>query len=137
MKTHLRIWGLCLLLGLSSPVGLQAQTQRVHQQPQTTEQGVSEGKLRLYSESIIGKTVFNPQGDELGRLTQLVVDAATGQVTHITLAVSGTPDLPQKTVLVPWQAVEVMPGGKRIRVHISQNELGPSQHETNSRGGRH
>jgi sporulation protein YlmC with PRC-barrel domain len=104
-------------------VGLYAQSQDASQNTSLERQAADERKLFLYSGSILDKVVTNPEGDKLGRITQLVLDANTGQVAYITLAVSMGPGLSQKTVLVPWKAVEVTPDGKRIMLRASQQSL--------------
>jgi sporulation protein YlmC with PRC-barrel domain len=124
MRKGMISWGLCIWLSLYGTIGLlNAQSKDASPGLSSTTQAPDERKLFLYSGSILDRTVTNPQGDELGRITQLVLDAKTGQVTYVTLAVSGMPDLQQRTVLVPWQAVEVTPDGKRVILRTSKSLL--------------
>lgn len=69
------------------------------------EQGATRGKTVRASE-IIGMAINNPQGESVGQIDDLVIDA-TGQVAYLAVTYEGRPDARNQMFAVPFQAFEV------------------------------
>ena len=62
---------------------------------------VPEAIVRAY-EDIIGKEVISYQGQSLGEIKELMIDAAAGRVTYAVLSFGGFLGLGDKLFAVPW-----------------------------------
>src|SRR4029450_1041648 len=60
----------------------------------------------LSTETLLGSGVKNPQGQDVGDLKQLVLDPHTGRVMYAVVAMGGFLGMGEKTVIVPWNALE-------------------------------
>jgi sporulation protein YlmC with PRC-barrel domain len=57
---------------------------------------------------IIGVTVENPQGDNLGEINDVVVDPSNGNVAYAVLAAGGFLGLGEKLFAIPWGAFQTV-----------------------------
>jgi sporulation protein YlmC with PRC-barrel domain len=80
---------------------------------QTTQQGRMEAASQPATDivklsEIIGMTVENPQRDNLGEITDVVVDPSNGNVAYAVLAAGGFLGLGEKYFAIPWGAFQPM-----------------------------
>jgi len=77
----------------------------------------------LSTETLLGSDVKNPQGQDVGDLKQLMLDPHTGRVMYAVVAMGGFLGMGEKTVIVPWNALEVARDGKSLVLNVSPQML--------------
>jgi sporulation protein YlmC with PRC-barrel domain len=77
----------------------------------------------LSTETLLGSDVKNPQGQDVGDLKQLMVDPHTGRVMYGVVTMGGFLGMGAKTVIVPWNALEVARDGKSLVLNVSPQML--------------
>ena len=77
----------------------------------------------LSTETLIGSDVKNPQGQDVGDLKHLMLDPHTGRVMYAVVAIGGFLGMGEKTVVVPWNALEVARDGKSLVLNVSPQML--------------
>lgn len=82
--------------------------------------------LLLSTETLLGSDVKNPQGQDVGNLKQLMLDPHTGRVMYAVVAIGGFLGMGEKTVVVPWNALEVARNGKSLVLNVSPQMLQPA-----------
>jgi sporulation protein YlmC with PRC-barrel domain len=68
----------------------------------------------LSTETILGSDVKNPQGQDVGDLKQLMLDPHSGRVMYAVVAMGGFLGMGEKTIIVPWNALEVARNGTSL-----------------------
>ncbi len=63
--------------------------------------------LALSSHTLIGDKVKNQQGEEIGRVEEIMVDVYTGRVAYAVLSFGGFMGVGNKLFAVPWAALTV------------------------------
>jgi sporulation protein YlmC with PRC-barrel domain len=77
----------------------------------------------LSTETLLGSNVKNPQGQDVGDLKQLMLDPHTGRVMYAVVAMGGFLGMGEKTVIMPWNALEVARDGKSLVLNVSPQML--------------
>jgi sporulation protein YlmC with PRC-barrel domain len=77
----------------------------------------------LSTEALLGSDVKNPQGQDVGDLKQLMLDPHSGRVMYAVVAIGGFLGMGEKTVIVPWNALEVARDGKSLVLSVSPQML--------------
>ena len=77
----------------------------------------------LSTEALLGSAVKNPQGQDVGDLKQLMIDPHTGRVIYAVVAIGGFLGMGEKTIVVPWNALEVARNGKSLVLNVSPQML--------------
>ena len=80
----------------------------------------------LSTETLLGSNVKNPQGQDVGDLKQLMLDPHAGRVMYAVVAMGGFLGMGEKTVIVPWNALEVARDGKSLVLNVSPQMLQPA-----------
>ena len=74
------------------------------------------------AESLIGATVFSPEGDKVGTVKDILFDTS-GKATGLVLSVGGIMGLGAKSVGLTWEEVDVQPDPKLLQVKYSEDQL--------------
>jgi len=77
----------------------------------------------LSTETLLGSNVKNPQGQDVGDLKHLMLAPHTGRVMYAVVAMGGFLGMGEKTVIVPWNALEVARDGKALVLNVSPQML--------------
>jgi sporulation protein YlmC with PRC-barrel domain len=77
----------------------------------------------LSTETLLGSEVKSPQEQNVGELKQLMIDPRTGRVMYAVVSMGGFLGMGEKTVVVPWHAIEVARNGKSLVLNLSQQML--------------
>ena len=77
----------------------------------------------LSTESLLGSSVKNSQGEEIGTIKQLMINPQTGLVTYAVLSVGGFLGMGEKAIYVPWRAFTVARNDNTIVLHLSKQVL--------------
>jgi sporulation protein YlmC with PRC-barrel domain len=138
MKKHSVFLGMLAVLSLMLASGVLAQ------QPAPPEQSTSASQssqsqpsasgrkpdaltavpgVLLSTETLLGSNVKNLQGQDVGDLKQLMLDPHAGRVMYAVVAMGGFLGMGEKTVIVPWHALEVARDGKSLVLNVSPQML--------------
>jgi hypothetical protein len=71
----------------------------------------------------IGSAVVNAQGENLGKIDDLVIDPTTGNIKYAALAYGSVLGLGGKLFAVSWDALELQPDGKTFVLNVSKETL--------------
>jgi sporulation protein YlmC with PRC-barrel domain len=138
MKKHSILLGMLAVLSLMLASGVLAQQSAPPEQGKSASQSsqsqpsASSRKpdaltavpgVLLSTETLLGSNVKNPQGQDVGDLKQLVLDPHAGRVMYAVVAMGGFLGMGEKTVIVPWNALEVARDGKSLVLNVSPQML--------------
>ncbi len=79
--------------------------------------------MQLSSSSLIGTEVRNAQGDDLGKVEDLMVNTLTAEVTYAVLSFGGFLGLGDKLFAVPLQAMQVNTEDETLILNESKERL--------------
>ena len=138
MKKHSVLLGMLAVLSLMLASGVLAQQPAPPEQSKSASQSsqsppTASGRkpdvltavpgVLLSTETLLGSNVKNPQGQDVGDLKQLMLDPHAGRVMYAVVAMGGFLGLGEKTVIVPWNALEVARDGKSLVLNVSPQML--------------
>ena len=138
MKKYSVLLGMLAVLGLILVSGVLAQQSAPPEQSKSASQSSqsntsSSGHQRdaltavqgglVSTETLLGSDVKNPQGQDVGDLKHLMLDPHTGRVMYAVVAIGGFLGMGEKTVVVPWNALEVARDGKSLVLNVSPQML--------------
>jgi len=132
-----------LVVMIGTPVGAQEQQgqqgqQGMQQQGQPGQQGQEGAQQRGQqqqgqqgptslavqgSNELIGMTVKNDQGEELGSVEDLVLTPDRNQVSYLVLSRGGLLGMGEKLFAVPFSAVQIQKGADHVTLSISKEQL--------------
>ncbi len=70
--------------------------------------------LALSASSLIGDRVVNLQGEDIGKIEEIMIDINTGRVAYAVLSFGGILGIGNKLFAVPWASVTVDLENKRV-----------------------
>jgi sporulation protein YlmC with PRC-barrel domain len=77
----------------------------------------------LSTETLLGSNVKSLQGQNVGDLKQLMLDPHTGRVMYAVVSMGGFLGMGEKTIVVPWHAIEIARNGQSLALHLSPQML--------------
>ncbi len=94
------------------------------EQQQTTAAQIGDQSLKGFQRSneIVGMSVRNPQGQDLGKLNDLVI-ADDGSVKFAILSHGGVLGVGDKLIPIPWKALKPAEDKKYLTVNITKETL--------------
>ena len=138
MKKYSVLLGMLAVLGLMLVSGVLAQQSAPPEQSKSASQSSQSNPsssghqpdaltavqgVLLSTETLLGSDVKNPQGQDVGDLKHLMLDPHTGRVMYAVVAIGGFLGMGEKTVVVPWNALEVARDGKSLVLNVSPQML--------------
>ena len=72
---------------------------------------------------LVDEVVVDRAGDVLGELAHLMIDLASGRVTHVVIARGGVLGLGEKLHAIPWSAVAQDAQGPGLVVDIARERI--------------
>jgi sporulation protein YlmC with PRC-barrel domain len=76
----------------------------------------------VYASKIIGASVKNTQGENLGKIDELVIDPHDARIKAAVVAVGGVLGIGAKPVAVPWDKVTMGSGADRDSVVVAMGK---------------
>ena len=73
--------------------------------------------------SLVGNSVYDAEGNLVGKLEEIVIDTRTGCVRHAVLAIGGILGIGRKRVAIPWNALKPDANYRRCVVDVTQMRL--------------
>jgi sporulation protein YlmC with PRC-barrel domain len=77
----------------------------------------------LRSKTLFDYRVKSPQGEDLGKIEEVMLDMEMGRVAYAVLSFGGFLGLGNKWVPVPWDAVALQPDEKVLLLKIEKEKL--------------
>jgi sporulation protein YlmC with PRC-barrel domain len=77
----------------------------------------------LRSRTLFDYRVKSPQGEDLGKIEEVMIDMEVGRVAYAILSFGGFLGLGNKWVPVPWDAVALRPDEKVLLLNIEKEKL--------------
>ena len=84
---------------------------------------VESDTVLLRSTALFDYRVKSPQGEELGKIEEVIIDMEAGRVAYAVLSFGGFLGLGNKWVPVPWDAVVLRPAEKVLLLNIDTDKL--------------
>ena len=78
------------------------------------------------SDTILGVSVKNQQGEAIGSIQRLLIDPKTGLVSYAELEVGGFLGLGEKTIIIPWRSLEISREGDALVIKTPKPLLQPA-----------
>ena len=91
----------------------------------STSKPTLQGAL-LPTSTLIGTPVKNPQGEELGKIQDFMIDPQTGRIMSVVLSFGGTLGMGEKRVTIPWETLTVGIGKSELIVEVEKEQLQPA-----------
>jgi len=80
-------------------------------------------EVKVSGSTIIGTAVKNAQGEDFGKIKDLMIDAQSGRVTSAVLSVGGTLGIGAKQVEIPWDTLKLGLGKEELVVEMDKEQL--------------
>lgn len=77
----------------------------------------------LSATTLIGDSVKNPQGEDLGNLKELMIDVNSGNIAYAVLSFGGFLGLGDKLFAIPWEAFTVNTEKKHLVLNVDKERL--------------
>jgi sporulation protein YlmC with PRC-barrel domain/Cu/Ag efflux protein CusF len=111
-----RLWSIVAVLGLLCTTTVSAAQQRADEPGMTS-------RLHRASE-MIGTEVENPQGENLGKIEEIVIDPVDNSVAYAVLSFGGFLGLGEKYFAIPWRALQHRgEGGETVVLDVDKERL--------------
>jgi sporulation protein YlmC with PRC-barrel domain len=88
--------------------------------------GTTPGAMNeVYTSNLIGASVRNPQGENLGKIDELVIDPKDARIKAAIVSVGGVLGIGAKSVAIPWDKITMGTDADRdtVVVAIAREEL--------------
>ena len=83
-----------------------------------------EGRPQVLSATtLIGDQVENPEGDDLGKIEDLVIDIDKGRIAYAVLSFGGFLGMGDKLFAIPWDAVTIDLADKKCILDVDKETL--------------
>lgn len=77
----------------------------------------------LSADSLTGDSVVNVQGEDLGKIEEIMIDLNSGQVAYCVLSFGGFLGMGDKYFAIPWQAMTVDTDRKVFVLNVDKETL--------------
>lgn len=89
--------------------------------PLGTDHGPGPGLMGAYT--LIGNDVYNPAGDDLGDVKEILLNMHTGRIAYAVLSFGGFLGMGDKLFAVPWEALTLDTSNKRFTLNVPKGKL--------------
>ncbi|MCB1020044.1 MAG: PRC-barrel domain-containing protein [Bryobacterales bacterium] len=79
--------------------------------------------VTLSATTINGDKVVNPQGDDLGKIEDLMIDLGSGRISYAVLSFGGFMGIGDKLFALPWPALELDSENHRFILDVPKDRL--------------
>lgn len=77
----------------------------------------------LSASTISGDSVVNPQGEDLGKIEDIMIDLTNGQVAYAVLSFGGFMGMGDKLFALPWNSLQVDQKNKKVVLDLPKDTL--------------
>lgn len=79
--------------------------------------------LAMNISRITGATVMSLDGEDVGRIDDVVVDTVSGRLTSVVIGVGGIFHIGEQRYEVPWESVRYVPGIDAFVLKLAKDEI--------------
>jgi sporulation protein YlmC with PRC-barrel domain len=87
------------------------------------ESGTGPGPEVMSADSLIGDKVVNTQGEDLGKIEELMIDMQSGRVNYAVLSFGGFLGIGDKLFAIPFTMLHLDPDQKRFILDVDKEKL--------------
>ena len=73
--------------------------------------------------SLVANRLYDAEGNQVGKLEEIVLDVRTGCVRHVVVAVGGVLGIGRRRFAVPWSALTPDADYRRCKIDVAQMRL--------------
>ena len=77
----------------------------------------------LSASTLIGDPVYNPDGEHLGKIEEIMLDYIGGRIAYAVLSFGGFLGIGDKLFAIPWEALDVDTVEKRFILDVDKETL--------------
>jgi sporulation protein YlmC with PRC-barrel domain len=77
----------------------------------------------LHLDDVTGYDIYNPEGDQIADVAEMILNPETGEITHIVAGVGGFLGLGERYVPIPFQSFEYDAEEERFILQATEDEL--------------
>lgn len=88
-----------------------------------SDQNDLSGTTILGASKLNGDDVYNPKGEKLGSIKEIMLDLHSGKVAYAVLSFGGFLSMGEKLFAVPWSALKVDLENKRFTFDMDEDRL--------------
>lgn len=81
------------------------------------------GPELMGADTLNGNDVYNPEGEDLGDIKEIMLDMRTGKVSYAVLSFGGFLGMGDKLFAVPWSALILDTVNKRFTLNVEKDRL--------------
>ena len=81
------------------------------------------GPELMGADTLNGNDVYNPKGEDLGDIKEIMLDMRTGRVSYAVLSFGGFLGMGDKLFAVPWNALVLDTVNKRFTLNVDKDKL--------------
>jgi len=85
--------------------------------------GAGPGLALMGAATLIGASVVDAQGENLGAIKEIMIDMRTGHIAYAVLAVGGFPCMGEKLFAIPWQALQPDTVSQHFTLSVERDRL--------------
>lgn len=75
------------------------------------------------SHKLVGQKVENPQGENLGKIEDVMIDTGAGRVAYAVLSFGGFLGMGNKLFAYPWSALHLKGGESKVILDVTKESL--------------
>lgn len=79
--------------------------------------------VALSATSLMKDRVVNPEGEDLGKVEEIMIDITSGRVAYVVLSFGGFLGLGEKMFAIPWQAITIDTNRKVFILNVNKATL--------------
>lgn len=81
------------------------------------------GPALMGADTLLGNDVYNPAGDDLGDIKEILLNVHTGRIAYAVLSFGGFLGVGDKLFAVPWDALKLDTVNKRFTLDVAKERL--------------
>lgn len=85
--------------------------------------GTTPAPAMMSAGTLTGDDVYNPQGEDLGEIKEIMLDMRSGRVAYAVLSFGGFLGMGEKLFAVPWGALKLDAANKRFVLNVEKERL--------------
>lgn len=82
-----------------------------------------ESSIVKANKEVVGRKVINLQGEDLGKVEEVMIDSVPGRVAYAVLSFGGFLGMGDKLFAVPWEALNYSPSQDAFVINVEKNVL--------------
>ncbi len=81
------------------------------------------GPHLMGADTLVGNDVYNPAGENLGDVKEIMLDMRSGKVSYAVLSFGGFMGVGEKLFAVPWEVLKLDTENKRFTLDVNKEQL--------------